>query len=1400
MHELRVLFDRMGDAVTVRLVPGWRGGAGKAVPFTAALSEKEYEDLRWYLEDYLDLPDGGAVVRAHRVEQEIGAWGRRLYTALFGEGDPPEVLRELLAAPPPRLLTMATDDGALLRLPWELLGDGAGPLSRRGVTIRRQLEKAAAPQAFRASTPLRLLLIVSRPADLGFLDPRLTTRGMLDALAPLGDGVAIDFCRPPTLPRMEEMLAEADRHGEPYHVVHFDGHGTFLPEIGLGALCFEKPGDGGVAADFVRADRLGDLLAVHRIPLAILEACRSNQIGPVPVFRSVAPRLLQAGVGSVLAMSHAVHVEATRVLLERFYRDLVKGQTIGQSLDAGRGALLAQPYRWIEFGPGGRTIELREWFLPNLYQQGADLALVPASGPARPTPPVSAAADFRYDVFFSHRHADSARIERLATELRDRHHLRVFLDKWEIQSGPLHEQCREGIRNSRFVLVAVSRAALDSDWVNAEIDMAHARDPRGRNIIPLLLEDVELPLDLQALLWYDFRDPGQDTTETLERLAGAVRARAGEVAQVRGSRREPAAGKALEAFPRAPFYQFHGRAAELYRLEQALRDHRAVLLHAMGGMGKTALAREAALWWTLTGLFPDGACFLSFEQGAGADVIVRVLGTSLEGTAFEALPAAEQQRRARQLFDQRRILLVWDSFESVLPAFQPGGGAALYSAEERGRIFDLFRDLTENARGEGRLLITCRPEESGLAGARRLELGGLARPDSLHLLARVLAVHGVELSDPRLSREGLEALLGMLADHPLSIELVGPHLKDRALTPERIVAEFGQLLERFRGDAETERNRSLLSSLEFSTRRLSEETRAALPWLALFRGGVFEGNLLKVSGLDPERWELPRGELERTALVRVEREILLAGRPYLRFHPTLPFGAATAVLTDLDVAGARKRFVQVYLEVRQAVYRAFFGSNPGGGMEVMTREEANFRTAVAWALAAGEYDVASDLGDTFGSYLQRSGRFREQNFWVAWLAAGVEKGGFTEAYAQRERDSAWALFAQHGRTREAVERLEALLGRLQGTTAFDPAFQLATTQMVLGRIFSGSGSAARAIPVLEQAVRQWEEIVDRKKAANALTEAANVNLAAALGSLVNALLGAGRLPQAEATAERAVGLTRELGLKREEAVGLGQLAEILTEQGKFGEAKERYHEVLETARQAKDRELEATFLQHLGRLANNQGDLAGAAEYYEQALKLFQDMEDEEGIQQICNHLGAVEAKAGRLAEARAWHERSREIAEGRGDRNAVGDAAQNIGITWQMEGEAVQARGDESAARKCFHKAAEWVRQSLEIAQLLNQEPGAAASHNQLAQINLLLGDLDRAEDQAEKAREIRERLGLKEVSQTYWVLADIAQARGDTAQAAAWGQKHDAARAEQRRRAAGPGEPTGPPREVST
>jgi len=372
--------------------------------------------------------------------------------------------------------------------------------------------------------------------------------------------------------------------------------------------------------------------------------------------------------------------------------------------------------------------------------------------------------------------------------------------------------------------------------------------------------------------------------------------------------------------------------------------------------------------------------------------------------------------------------------------------------------------------------------------------------------------------------------------------------------------------------------------------------------------------------------------------------------------------------------------------------------------------------------------------------------------------------------------------------------------RLKHTTEFDPAFQLATAQLTLGRVLLHCGLAEQAIPQLEEAFGQWEVLVEKEggekwdtliekpQPSKARTELGN--LATTLGDLANALSSAGRLDEALHTAEKGMAIDESLGRDREIAAAHVQYAQILMGQGRYAQADARYESALAAARRAGDKELEGTTLQNQGILACRQNQLDRAVGLYQRALKLFQEMNDEEGVMQTCNLLGGVEDEQGRLAEARTWYERSREIAQRLGDTRVLGVVAQNIGIVCQGEGEAARQRGDEKTARQRFEEARRSIQKSLDAWDTATDEPHGAMSHNQLARVHLLLGELDEAERHANQAREINDRLGLlQELAKNYWVLSDIARARGDSAQAAEWERKRDAARAELERRAQGGG-----------
>ena len=558
-----------------------------------------------------------------------------------------------------------------------------------------------------------------------------------------------------------------------------------------------------------------------------------------------------------------------------------------------------------------------------------------------------------------------------------------------------------------------------------------------------------------------------------------------------------------------------------------------------------------------------------------------------------------------RLFRRTRVLLVWDNFESVLPAWGPGSAGCQPARQDAGEpragepptlpsesappsasalAPDLLADLQRRCRDltdadnpkqvRGRLLVTCRPTETGLDGIAGLGLAGLARPDALHLLRGVCERREIKLDRTGYDRPAVDALLERIKDHPLSIELITPHLRD--LTPAQIGDELTQRLHQFQDPSHREgRNRSLLASLDFSRGRLSPQAQAALPWLGWFEGGMFERFFLAFSEITALDWAAIRAELVATALLRVE-DLPGFNTPYLKLHPTLAEAVAPAdPAADAERAG---RLIGVYGLVQVMIDGALRGSGPAAGMAIARLEQANLRRAMDLAFAVGRHRDGYAIGATLGLYLRSAGRLRELDRLVQWVRARMLADRPDAAGCGAIRDHAWGLFTQ-GQAQAALDAVLDLERRLPaGKLAAgdgpdeDPAFQLALARLVRGRILYSAGRPDQPLEPLGQAIADLRALADRATGPDARGFIRG-NLSVALGDLANALSALGRTVAALATAGEGIGIDRALGNDRNLAAGLGRTAEILMGTGRHAEAEARYAEALAAAERIGDLEL-----------------------------------------------------------------------------------------------------------------------------------------------------------------------------------------------------------------------------------
>jgi tetratricopeptide (TPR) repeat protein len=376
--------------------------------FIAPLGPIEAEELRWYLEKYAIWPSEYFRDRARKVEESLVKWGQVLHAAALPGAHTANVLQAwvrvdgnagrrfsvhvdaaLEAGAPDADVKIAKEAATLLLgLPWELLHDGDGYLFQgaKPTRVRRRLPNTRDLDVPVVATPIRILLVTARPEDdaCGYVDHRASALPLVEAMEALGGLVHIQVLSPPTLPALREELDRARRAREPYHVVHFDGHGVYDRQVGLGALCFENPEDIGKLEKrrhlTVTTNDLGPLLKDHRIPLVFLEACQTAQAEKAS--ESVASELLKVGVASVVAMSHSVLVETARRFVEAFYAALARGARVGDAMLEGQRKLKDDTFRGRIFGAG--ELRLEDWFVPVLYQEKDDPQLFKTT-PAKQT-------------------------------------------------------------------------------------------------------------------------------------------------------------------------------------------------------------------------------------------------------------------------------------------------------------------------------------------------------------------------------------------------------------------------------------------------------------------------------------------------------------------------------------------------------------------------------------------------------------------------------------------------------------------------------------------------------------------------------------------------------------------------------------------------------------------------------------------------------------------------------------------------------------------------------------------------------------------------------------------------------------------------------------------------------
>ncbi len=379
--------------------------------FAFGISPHDQEDLRWYLEDYLQFPHDPAPTIAVRIEQRMTQIGAALFKAVFESSmQATRLWAKVHERASDLRVEIVTGVREASAIPWELLRDPHTDMVlalNAASFVRTHHDSAVTPKWFNvASSPIRILLVICRPQkgdDVPFrsVASRLVKSLTADARA----AFQLDVLRPPTYDQLARTLRQANRDGLPYHVVHFDGHGMYTelsvddggeaassylagliplmlsgPREGShGYLLFENPANE-QNLQLVGGDTLGKLLYETNTPALVLNACRSAHADvaeqpkhaktsdemhkQVRALGSLAQEVIDAGVMGVVAMRYNVYVVTAAQFVADLYAALLQGNTLGEAVTLGRKQLRDNTDRTIAFAP--RPIQ--DWCVPLVFE------------------------------------------------------------------------------------------------------------------------------------------------------------------------------------------------------------------------------------------------------------------------------------------------------------------------------------------------------------------------------------------------------------------------------------------------------------------------------------------------------------------------------------------------------------------------------------------------------------------------------------------------------------------------------------------------------------------------------------------------------------------------------------------------------------------------------------------------------------------------------------------------------------------------------------------------------------------------------------------------------------------------------------------------------------------------
>ena len=719
-----------------------------------------------------------------------------------------------------------------------------------------------------------------------------------------------------------------------------------------------------------------------------------------------------------------------------------------------------------------------------------------------------------------------------------------------------------------------------------------------------------------------------------------------------------------EAEDRPNPYGLIGRDGAILEMERAMRRPPAgILLHGLGGIGKTTLAAGFLRWLKQTGGLGCGVFWFRFDTIHNAEHVLNALGMPVFGPNFNTAPTEQKVELLTRTFHEHPFVIVWDNFESAA-GIEPAGIPAMLKAEDRTLLQRLLEGLYG---GATKVLITSRSEEAWLGTTNRykLNLRGLQGEERWEFCGAILKDLGREANqaDPELAD-----LMNVLDGHPLLMRAVLPRIEGQSAASIRQAVQDNLAALGTEGD---EVLRKVIATLMFVEKSIPANLRPLLVPLALHERFV-QVNLLELMakeaapGLTRPMIDQLMGMLGVAGLVRE------LGQGIYELHPALTGFLRSGQKDDPSREVWVLAFVGVMARVADACAPRPLHKQRG----VFHFHGVNFHGALRGAERLGMAAETSALLQSLGAFAQHTWNLGAAEEYYKLLAevdskrgdAGGEAGAYHQlgmiAEERRDLDQAekWYLksleikerFGDEGGAAITYHQLSLLAGKRR---VFDKAEKWCLKSLEIKERLGnedGATSSYHQLGMIAQDRRDLDQAEKWYLKALEINERIGneANAAGSYFQLGRIAETRGDIDQAERWSLKSLEIEERLGDEAHAAITYHQLGILAEERGAFDQAEKWYLKSLEIKERLGNEYGAANTYHQLGIIAQVRRDFDQAEKWYLKSLEIKERLGEEYGAASTYHQLGTVAQERRDFDHAEKSYLKSLEIQDRLGNKH----------------------------------------------------------------------------------------------------------------------------------------------------